>query len=285
MKFESTTVFMDLSKLSGILFLLLSISVSLQAQDVKTDSTDLIIDRLFASMNIEKSAYEVPRRLEGQLRQNPFSLPEEINQLVIEDFAEAFNPDSISFFVENFFKENIAKQKARSVLQWTQKDTIQRILALEQNFESLQGFRKRVIGMYELEQNPPPETRKLMMEDLSNAKSAISEGVEQYGVIFRSFLEYINLMSTERNFSAPQIDNFVDNYKTRLRSDLDDRVTEEYLVMYYEVSQPAMENYVSFYESDPGQWYQKTYNNAVLEAYQRAADKFVAKAGTKTDSN
>jgi len=258
-----------------------TVNHSLDPQHTKVE----IIDSLLARYGLGQTVEQVPNTLAGQFEQNPIGIEESLNNMIIEAFEDSFNPDSMQQTVKNTIIKRYQPALADSNWQWSQKKSIQNILQKKREFNTLQGYRKQVVGMYEMEQNPPSEIRIMLVESLRETKNITQYLTDSYGIIFRSFLQSIDTLSLRHNFTEGQMDSFVSNYKTQIRSEINSSVKDDYLVTYHEISQDDLNMYIAFWETDAGQWFNKTYYQSLITAYQKAAERFIENVTLKARSS
>jgi len=233
-----------------------------------------MVDTLIQTMNVPQTIYEIPRSMGGLFEQNPIGIEQDVNEQIMNAYAQAFDPDTLIKIVKRTLADHYNPDYADTVWHWSQQDSIKKILQLEEEFNTIQGYRKQVIGKYELDQNPPTEIRLMLIESLRDATSATNLAVDSYSMIFKGFLSSINKLSPTRNFSDAQMESFVDNYRAQMNDELSNEILNQYLVMYHDVSYDAISNYIDFFETGSGTWINSTLQDGIKKAYRDAILKF-----------
>ena len=258
--------------LSAILILFPLIAA---AQEQAADSKAELIDHILKEIPLVAQLNEAPKDVEAQFSQNPLGLPPDKNSRMIELFAEGFIIDSLQKDVEKTFTSQFNDNHAQAVNSWLEKESTQKVHKAEEATATLQGARRRVVRMYELEQDPPSEDRENVIRSLIEATSAVESAIESQAILFRSIVSAFSILSDQRSFSESQIDGIVDNYRLQIQSEMENEIKNQYLIAYYDLGIGILEEYTSFYETEAGNWLNTTTIQGIQTAYQNAADRFV----------
>ncbi|GAA5520111.1 hypothetical protein LQ318_00205 [Aliifodinibius salicampi] len=245
------------------------------AQKSNLDSETEVINYIFEELPLEEKINEHPRELHEQFSQNPFGLSPSKNDQMMDLFLQAFTADSLVYHTQEVFRENFDENKAQSVTKRLKDESIQEVLEAEQEFYSLQGIRKRVVNRYELEQNPPSDARTKLINSLVASMSAAETETESQLILFRAIVTAFGKLSDERTLSDSQIDNFVNNFRNRMQGQVDQELTQQYLLKYHGLDNEVLQQYQSFYESEAGNWLNKNVSQGIQSAYQKASDRFL----------
>lgn len=245
------------------------------AQGQSVDSKTELIDHILQRLPLAAELNEAPRDVEAQFSQNPLGLPTDKNSRMIELFADGFIIDSLRKDVEQTFSSQFNIDHAQSVNGWLRKESTHKVHGAEESSSTLQGARKRVVRMYELEQDPPSEERESIIQSLMEATSAVESAIESQTILFRSIVSAFSILSDQRTFSESQIDGIVDNYRLQIQSEMENEIKNQYLITYYDLGIDVLEEYASFYETEAGSWLNTTTTQGIQTAYQNAADRFV----------
>lgn len=265
---------MKFTSLFTFFVLIIILPLSAIAQPADDSGTDFI-NRILQETNVERTLDQAPRDLETQFSQNPLGLPAEKNKKMIELFAEAFLKDSLSRDVKQTFRASMQQGYAPKINEWLDRETTRMVHQAEEESTTLQGARKQVVRMYELEQDPPGENRQEIIESLMDATSAVSSTIESQTILFRSIISAFSILSDQRTFSETQIDGIVDNYRRQIETEMDNEIFNQFLIVYYDIDNEALQEFTSFYETEAGNWLQTTTKEGIHSAYQKAADRFV----------
>lgn len=255
-----------------ILFTLLPfISV---AQEASSQSE--IIGKIVEETSVTEELNLPIDELQNEFSQNPFGLPSETNEQMIDLYSEAFEPESTESSIRSTFKENFNSEYAESVANWMDEENIREVLKLEDEFYTLQGVRKRIVSKYELEQNPPDEKRVQLVQSLAQKRSAAETEIEARAIIFRALVTAFGKLSDQQSFSSSQIEGIVGNFRNQMQSQIDEQVTQHLLAKYHGLDDELLKQYISFYDTEPGQWLTNTTSESIHAALESAADRFLS---------
>ncbi|NGP75859.1 hypothetical protein G3570_04390 [Balneolaceae bacterium YR4-1] len=245
------------------------------AQSSTDTANSALLDTLLKKIPFESRLQRAPKDIEMQFAQNPLGLPAEKNEKMIALFAEGFVIDSLMYDVKKVFEERYQNPYSDEFQQWLSRPSTQKVHEAEEATNTLQGARRRVVRMYELEQEPPSEEREEVILSLMNSTSTVDNAIQSQTILFRSIVSAFSILSDQRTFSDSQIDGIVSNYRMEIENQIQDDLKQQYLIMYFDLDSEALREYTSFYESDAGSWLDSTATEAVTTAYQNATDRFI----------
>lgn len=256
-----------------LLFGLLPLVVSAQSGTPDLSQNE-IIDRIIHETGISDGIESSPREIRRQFASNPFGLEAEKNERMIQLFEEAYD-DGLLQQVQQTFSEQYQAEHAGQVMTWLEDSTAQQVLNSEKEFYTLQGTRKQIVRRYEMEQEPPSEQRTQLVDSLIEATSAVESAVESQVILFRSIISAFSILSDQQNFSESQIDGIVSNYRMQVEPQMQQEMSRQLLIMYYDIDSEILRDYTSFYQSEAGRWLNTTSSQAIQEAYRTAGEQFV----------
>lgn len=245
------------------------------SQSSSADANAKAINQIFEEIPIKERLGETPENLHAQFSQNPFGLPAEQNQKMMDLFLETFNTDAMVADAKEVFQENVQSEEVKAAINWIQNEDTQKTLDAENEFYTIQGIRKRVVNKYELEQNPPSKERNQLISSLVENKSAIEDELESQVIIFRALVNAFSELSPQQSFSEAQIEGFVGNFRNQNRPQVEQSVTNQFQLMYHGLENDTLNNYISFYETDAGNWLSSTTTESIHTAYEEAAARFL----------
>ncbi|MGK7369992.1 MAG: hypothetical protein ACNS64_07235, partial [Candidatus Halalkalibacterium sp. M3_1C_030] len=234
MKFSLRTLF-------SILFLLPPL-ISFCQQNPNAEGPGLV-DTLLKEIPFESRLEDAPRDIEMQFAQNPLGLPASKNERMIQLFSEGFVIDSLMSDVEHKFNERFNEQYADAIENWLNQESTRQVLEAEETSNTLQGARRRIVRMYEMEQNPPAEKREEIILSLIEGTSAVESAIESQTILFRSIVSAFSILSDQRTFSESQIDGIVNNYRLEIETQMESEVKQRFLIMYYDIENETLKEY------------------------------------------
>lgn len=234
-----------------------------------------IVSKIFEEIPIEEKLNENPRDLHQQFSQNPFGLPADKNQQMMDLFLDSFTADTLIADARGTFHQTFDNESARTTIDWLDNENTQTVLNAEQEFYSLQGVRKRVVNRYELEQNPPSKERIELINTLAESMSASEAEIEAQIILFRAIVSAFGQLNSQQSLSESQIEGFVQNYRSRAQMQINRELTDRFMLIYHGLDSDVLRQYQSFYESEAGNWLSQTTSESVLSAYQNASERFL----------
>jgi hypothetical protein len=233
------------------------------------------INQIITETSIPQQLEQSVTHLERQFAQNPFGLPDSVNEQMMQVFSDNFRPETLTKTLQKVFDQRYDPVHADSTIHWLNKLSVQSVLDYEKEFYTLQGIRKRVVNKYELEQNPPTQKREQIIAELTTNSLSADREIEARATIFKALISALSELSTQRSFTQQQIDIFVDNYRSQIRSQIDQELTNQMLVKYHGLENKALEDFIAFYKTGSGNWLNTTTSEAVDSSFKKASEKFL----------
>jgi stress-induced morphogen len=240
----------------------------------QNNSQAQIIDHIIEETSIEEQMNRSPEELEAQYSQNPFGLESSQNEQLMECYRNAFETESMLDIVTETFRNKYDTNHADATMSWLNEENTKKVHALEKEFYTIQGIRKRVVHKYELEQNPPDEARKKIIDSLNHATSATVSKIESYTIIFRGIVTAFGQLSNQQ-FGNAQIETFVQNYRSQIQPQLEQQGTNELMIKYYDLNNNQLKQYASFFDTGAGRWLNSTSTESIHNALEEATDRFL----------
>lgn len=250
-------------------FILVPFIMTAQESKVKN------ISQIFDALPVEGTLEEAPQELYSQFSQNPFGISPSLNKQIMNLFEEAFETDSLLIYAREAFHQNFNISAPDSSLRWINSNNIKKALEAENEFYTLQGIRKRIVNRYEMEQNPPSDKRQNIIDSLVRAKSAAESETESQVIIFRALISAFAELNNQQTFDKSQVEGFVNNFRYQVQSQIDSNVRRQLLLMYDDIDNEILREYIDFYESEAGSRLAAIMTESIHSAYQKAADQFV----------
>lgn len=233
-----------------------------------------VIDQILRTLSTPEQLNEIPEDLITEFDSNPLGLEPSQNELLIKHFKNAFMEDSLLSIFKKEFSDRYKDSMVDSIQHWVRKGPVQTGLEAKKEFYTLQGTRKRVVRMYELEQNSPSEKRIELIRSLKETTSAVETVVESQAVMFRSVIKAFSTLS-EQNFTDSQLDNFVANYKIQIKPQASNEITNQLMITYYNLDDETLRKFVNFHNTKEGKWLNDQLSDAITETYRKAAERFI----------
>ena len=266
---------MKLSRLFTIALTILLFPLLVDAQNGGGNNQQEFIESLYDEIPLAERLDERPADLHQQFSQNPLGLPADKNEWMMNLFLEAFTSDTLRAYAQNKLLDQYESVPAQQVSEWLSSQNTREVLQAEREFYSLQGMRKRIVHQYEMDQDPPSESREQLVDRLIRNRAAIESEVESQLILFRALITAFGELSEQRSFTEAQIDGFVDNYRGQLQMQVERELPRQYMLMYYDLDSDALGRYADFYDTEAGGWLSRTTSESIQSAYQQATDRFL----------
>lgn len=231
--------------------------------------------QILKSIAFEDHLREIPQSMHDQFLQNPFGLPASTNEQMMKAFHTAFLTNALPKDARKAFQKRFSSEHAASVMQWFNKKSIQNVLKADRKAHTLQGIRQRVVNKYELEQNPPGESRINLIQNLADNINAEDTKVESSAIIFRAFVSAFDEFNNQQSFTETQIEGIVGNFRNQVRTQIGQDITQRLLVTYHELDDQSLNDYIEFYNTEAGKWLNEAKTTSFQSSYQSAADRFL----------
>lgn len=238
-------------------------------------SQDDTITYIIQETSVQEDLHRSISEIENQFSQNPFGLPAAKNEQLMELFGEHFAPQKMQSPIRNTFQEQYNRDHAEATAESLSQQMVQQVLEYEKEFYTLQGIRKRVVNRYELEQNPPNQQRTQLVDSLAQQMDLASMEVESRAIIFRAMVSALSDLSEQRNFNEMQINDFVQNFRNQVSSQINQQLSNRLLLKYHGLETAPLQKYAEFYQTPAGNWLSNTRTQAVHAALQQSADEFM----------
>lgn len=256
------------------LVLIIFAAIPALAQSV-SDESQVLANQLAEHLALSHKISEVPENIRVQFEQNPLQLPAEKNKRMLRHFDKAYD----SNLLLNDFKSTLAEKMAGpyqpEISEWLNSKSTQAITDKRQDYYTLQGKRKRIITMYELDQNPPSSERTDLIASLTDTTSVTESTVESSVIILRSILQAVSRLSERQTFTNPQIDGIANNFRSQINEQVSQELTNQSTVLFHSMKTDTLTEYISFWGTEPGQWLDEAISESIQAAYKAGADRFL----------
>ncbi len=234
-----------------------------------------LINQLARQMALKNKLKEDPGAIREEFKQNPLKLPAQKNKHLLHVFSKAYTAQRLITDFKASLEQKMTDQYRPEVSKWLHKPSTQAVVNAQQDNFTLQGKRKRVVAMYEIEQHPPSAERMHLFAALSDTTKARQTFVESNIIILRSVIRSIGYVSQKHQFNKTQRMIIIRSFRKQMLSELPKQEEERLAVMYHTVKTQSLKDYLSFFETDTGQWLSKAINQSMQAAYKAGAKRFL----------
>ena len=228
------------------------------------------VNEILAQYGVRENVENMTGTIRTQFQSNPLGLAPNIHEKIMTDMEQSYHPDSLMKFIRAEMLDQYNDEKVTRVTEWLNGDLAQKFTELEQLMSTVEGYRLRVVRWYEMDQDPPSVVRITIIDELNDATGTVEMVVDTFSGFFRGYLNRASANNTEQAFTQSQINGFVDNYRARVRSDIQGQLREQQLVTYAELPNEELNTYVDFFETEAGSWLTDTILTSVNSALKSA---------------
>jgi hypothetical protein len=259
-----------------ILFICISLCLPLSVHGQPSSAEGApLVDQLTQKLAIEQRLGEAPENIRLQFEQNPLQLPPKKNTQMLVLYGEAYTEhlliDNFKAALQKLMKDDYTNE----ISEWLAAPATESVTGAQQEFYTLQGKRKRIVTMYEMDQESPSQERTELISTLTDASAMAESSVESSVIILRSVIEALNSLSEKRNFTDAQLNAITNNFRTQMQSQASQQLNSQLMVMYHNTDNAYLESYVDFWQSDAGQWLDQAIGESMQSAYRSAAENFL----------
>lgn len=241
--------------------------------DAQTIDNRILADDIAEHLALNHQLDTLPDDIRVQFEQNPFQLPPEENKHLLEAFKKAYNDSLLLHDFKSALAPALSPEYAREIRTWLSTENTQHITDIRQEFYTLQGKRKRVIAMYEMEQNPPTQDRVSLIKTLTDTTSVTESTIESSVTILRSVIEAVSALSKEQSFTEPQIDAITSNFRAQIQGQISQEYKNQMLILFQPVDSGKLKDYIRFWGTNAGQWLDQRISQSIHESYESASER------------
>lgn len=245
------------------------------AVNAQTNSTDAaLVDQIIETLALAHKVAQPPADFVKQFERNPFRLEEETNQQWLNTFSKAYNKKQLMQNYRNVLRNKLNQLSADELKAWLNRSSTQKLAKARQEYYTLQGKRKRIIALYELEQDPPSEERQKLIATYAETITPKNAIVESSVAIFQPIIKTIGQVSSRLNFTETQINMIVSNFRKqgpmRIKQ-LKERILP---VQFFGISSARIKQSLAFWQSKTGQALAKAIYQSMQQTYEQAGQRF-----------
>ncbi len=258
-----------------ILLLALCLPFLSRAQSSPPPNAEAVVDSLINKMALEYQIGEAPEEIRLQFEQNPLPIADETNAKMLSLFDEAYATEPLLEDFASALEKEFSGQYANQIQNWLNAPSTQIVTSARQEFYTLQGKRKRIITMHEMEANPPSDKRQQLISTLTDTTTVAESSVESSIIVLRSVIKALGELSDRQSFTEMQINTIANNFRGQMQAQAGQQLNDQSMVMYHGVPDDTLEDYISFWGTETGQWLDRAISQSMQTAYSRAADRFL----------
>lgn len=226
------------------------------------------IDTLLAHSKMSNQLGSMSEGFGRSVGQMSLELDSTLQQTFIEEGVAAFDSTKLVGHVRDYFAEHYREDLALETTRQLQSGLAQSIDSTSRSNIQPEELRQYAQG---LRANPPAQSRVQLIQRMSEAQQATQFYVDNIMGMNRAIAQAAEILDS----GSAQAQTLPDS--TLVRRSAQNMALISFLYMYERVPRETLEEYVSFFESEAGQWYVTTYSAAINHAVKQASASLNAK--------
>ena len=216
-----------------------------------------LVDELFRASGVDRRLPGTATQIQAEFHRHSGLAATPERQLLSEIVARQFSPETLYPMVRDEFLRNRSGGRARETLAWYGSPFGRRVVGLELQAgtpESQREFRGYAAGIG----SNWPSGRVVLVRRLDDASRATQTGLDSLVVMLRSFATAVDAARPpERRMDRSQLEVQLKQTRERTFGPTRQGALLAMLFTYRDLTEPDLERYARFMESDAGSWYMR----------------------------
>jgi len=253
----------------AVLLSLAGVPAPAKKQFEKTDLIDRVLEVTGATKQIE----QIEPMVESQLVFVLMMAPDKA-ATIKKSIRRAFDSKRMQKFFVDALRTHFKRAALESVMSWYGSALAQRITQAEIDSGTPEAMKEFEVFQGRMASNPPSKERLNLAKELDHAAGLSETRLEMAVSIMRGMLKSIGpIMPQDRRMTEPDLQAMIATLKS---SEASIRKSTETMILftYRETSRADLREYINFYESPDGAWFQKRISRAMIEALGHSMEIF-----------
>lgn len=249
------------------------------------DDGDQLVRMVMRKSGLEKQIEQMPQLLQAELdrqQADAKGIPQEEFTRLSRTARSAFDPKTIHAAVQTYIKANLSENDMKEVLEWLDSPLGTKITRLEEEASTAEAYQDmQVIGPKLLDENRnSARMRKLIKLDktIGVTRSTVNTMLD---IQLAMITAMSAAMDADSRPSFEDVQDFVQKNQSQLQAATSRMVQVQFLYAYRELTDPEIDRYTRFAESESGQRYHAVTIRAVDEALVQAARSIGSRLGMR----
>lgn len=224
-----------------------------------------LVDELFHASGVDRRLPGLAAQIQAEFQRQSGLAATTERQMLAEIVARQFSPDTLYPMVRDEFLRNALAGRARDALAWYRSPFGERVVGLEVQAatpESQREFRSYAASIG----GNWPGARVVLVRRLDDASRASETGLDSLVMMLRGFATAVDAARLpDRRMDRAQFEAQLKQTRERAYGPTRQGALVAMLFTYRELSEPDLERYARFMESDAGNWYMRTLNRSLIQ--------------------
>ncbi|MDD4182495.1 MAG: hypothetical protein PHT53_01535 [Candidatus Omnitrophica bacterium] len=237
-----------------------------------------LLRKVLELSNVKKQVESIPAHVADEYTQYKERMPVKAYEAGSQIMAEAYNADDIYSSIIDYFNANSRRDYLVKIKEFMSSPLSEKIISLEDKAATSKGLSEMKEFANTLGQIPPPEERTALIKKLDEAVGATNMQIETVITLYKGMNLAIDPVSlADKRLTPGELDMVTIQMRQQLKSILKNVISISFLYTYQSLSDEELKQYVSFWSSDAGKWFNKISNEAFISAMDKAGQGAAAK--------
>ncbi|MEI8349756.1 MAG: hypothetical protein WCI77_06340 [Candidatus Omnitrophota bacterium] len=231
------------------------------------------LERLLAVAGTQEQLKQLSLRVCDEYSQHKEQIDPERYEAGSKIVVDAYRPDVLYQIVTEYFQNHFDQAHAIGVSDFLASPLAKKVSALDEKVAGSVPVTEIQKFADTLPSHPPSPERLALIKELDKAVAASDTQVVMTTALFKSIAQAIDpILPEDKRFAAGELEKTVDMMKTQLRLLLNERniISISFLYTYQSLSDDELRQYIVFWNSPAGKWYNQITNDAFILALERA---------------
>lgn len=248
-------------------------NISVDNDKAKAIYNNALLERLFTVAGTRKQLEQMAERVRDEYSQHKDRIEPDFYETGSKIINDAYSQDALYGAVTEYFQDNFDQKQIAAVIDFLSSALAKKVSALDEKVSGSVTVAEMQKFADTLPDRPPSTQRLLLIKELDRAVEASDTQVVMTTALFKSIAQAIGpILPPDKRFQKGELEKIVDAMRTQLRLLLNERniVSISFLYTYQSLSDEELQQYITFWNSPAGKWYNKITNDAFALALSRA---------------
>lgn len=233
-----------------------------------------LIDKLLEVSNIKKQAQSIPLLAKDEYSQYKTRINPDIFAQGDKIIADSYSGNETYKLIFEYFKDNFNREYILAVKDFLNSPLSGKISELEQKVSTPEGLGAMKKFGNELAINPPTKERSELVKELDAAIGATELQIETTVTMYEGISKAVlPLTLDDSRRSESELKNMAQEMRKELKSMLKGVISVSFLYTYQQLSDDELKQYINFWSSDAGKWFNKVSSEAFIFAMDKASEQ------------
>lgn len=243
-----------------------------------------LLGKVLELSGIKKQIESIPARVADEYAQYKERIPAQNYEAGSKIMADSYNAGDIYSSIIDYFNANYRRGHLMKIKEFMSSTLSEKIAGLEEKAAGTKGLEDMKEFANTLGQNPPPSERTELIKKLDEAVGATNMQIETVIVLYKGINLAIDpVVAADKRLTPGELDMVTTQMRQELKKILRNVISISFLYTYQSLSDDELKQYLSFWSSDAGKWFNKISNEAFAAAMDKAGEKAASEFAKLSD--